>query len=96
MLVTLPFAGGTVWRLWVDPQHGDRPLRLASSGGAGPQTSATTWSGYRTVTAAKGAPSPARISARFPSATIKTLGSKQFVQREYRYLSPRLGVAVNL
>jgi hypothetical protein len=97
MLVTLHFAGGTVWRLWVDPQHGDRPLRLAGGGGAGPQTPTTTWSGYRTVTASKAAPSPARISARFESATIKSLGPKQFRQREYRYLASRhLGVGLNL
>jgi hypothetical protein len=43
MLVTLHFPGGTVWRLWVDPRHADRPLRLTSSGGAGPQTATTTW-----------------------------------------------------
>jgi hypothetical protein len=97
MLVTLQFPGGTVYRLWVDPHHGDRPLRLTSSGGAGPQTATTTWSGYHTVTAARGAPSPARISARFESATIKTLGPKQFGQREYRYLTSRhLVVGLNL
>jgi hypothetical protein len=91
-LVTLHFVGGTVDRLWVDPAHGDRPLRLQEINprrvSSAPQVvvATTTWSDYHTVTLTKGMPSPARLSQRFPSATIKTLSPKRFADRAGRYL----------
>jgi hypothetical protein len=95
VLVTLHFTGGTVDKLWVDPAHGDRPLRLREAGAprhthvsSAPQiaVATATWKDYRTVTLTKGSPSPARLSQRFPSATIKTLSPKRFAHREGRYL----------
>jgi hypothetical protein len=92
VLVTLHFTGGSVDKLWVDPAHGDRPLRLQEINhrrvSSAPQLVAATatWTGYHTVTLTKGVPSPARLSQRFPSATIKTLSPKRFADRAGRYL----------